>query len=93
MHAFAYYRPRGAVVAVVVLTMVLLGVVTLVPTTAAEASVPAARPTATPTPTIRPNEPAARTAQDRLITVAAIGSIVLVAVAGTYIYVLIRRGL
>lgn len=56
------------------------------------AAVIAAETAEVPTPLVTPS-PRERTTRDRLITVAAIGSIVLVAVAGTYIYVLIRKGL
>lgn len=53
----------------------------------------AAEPAVEPSPMPSAPPPRERTTVDRLVTVAAIGSIVLVAVAGTYIYVLIRRGL
>lgn len=75
--------------------ILLLAIVILGPATLAQAGVEheADRPVTQPPPTQSPDHPAERTAQDRMISAAAIGSIVLVAVAGTYIYVLIRRGL
>ncbi|MEX2588314.1 MAG: hypothetical protein WD602_10050 [Actinomycetota bacterium] len=93
MHPSTHHPLRTAVITIAALTIVIFG--PSAPGWPAQSATfaRAAESASTPAPEISPSAPAARTTQDKLISAAAIGSIILVAVAGTYIYVLIRRGL
>lgn len=93
MQALTRSRLPAATLLILVLTVAVLGPLALASPARAAGPTPLNPSSGEPAPSIAPERPAPRTTQDRLISAAAIGSIILVAVAGTYIYVLIRRGL